>query len=125
MIQLEHINISICDAQNTAQLLEQIFEWKIRWQGPSIMGGHSIHVGTDNQYIALYSEGKTTTKLNAQQRLAGGFNHIGVVVDNLAQIEQRVIDAGLMPHSHQDYEPGQRFYFNDSEGVEYEVVSYC
>ena len=40
-------------------------------------------------------------------------------------MEARVVAAGLVPFSHDDYEPGRRFYFLDPDGIEYEVVSYC
>jgi hypothetical protein len=29
-----------------------------------------------------------------------------------------------VPFSHDDYDPGRRFYFLDPDGIEYEVVSY-
>ena len=57
-------------------------------------------------------------------RTTGGLNHIGVVVDDLGAVEARVKAAGLVPHSHADYEPGRRFYFDDHDGTEWEVVSY-
>ncbi len=55
---------------------------------------------------------------------AGGLNHIGVVVDDLKAAEARVVAEGFEPHSHADYEPGHRFYFDDADGIEFEVVSY-
>jgi hypothetical protein len=51
-------------------------------------------------------------------------NHIGVVVEDLNAAEARVIAAGFMPRSHTDYEPGKRFYFDDHDGIEFEVISY-
>jgi catechol 2,3-dioxygenase-like lactoylglutathione lyase family enzyme len=54
----------------------------------------------------------------------GGLNHIAVVVDDIDAMEARVRDAGFTPGSHADYEPGRRFYFDDHDGIEYEVVSY-
>lgn len=124
MGRLEHVNISVSNPEKTAALLETLFDWKIRWQGPSTLGGHTVHVGTGDDYIALYCSDAPKSKLKESDRIAGGFNHIGIVVENLDSIEQRVIKAGLSTHSHQDYEPGRRFYFNDEDGVEYEVVSY-
>jgi len=47
-----------------------------------------------------------------------------VVVDDLNLVEARVKKAGFVTHSHADYEPGRRFYFNDHDGIEIEVVSY-
>jgi len=54
----------------------------------------------------------------------GGFNHIGVVVDDLDALESKVLATGYTPRSHADCEPGKRFYFDDHDGMEYEVVSY-
>ncbi len=124
MSKLEHVNLTVSDAKKTAQMLEQIFDWKIRWQGPSMMGGYTVHIGNDQDYIALYNEDESTQPLKHDQRLEGGFNHVGILVDDLDAIEKKVEQAGLQVHSHYDYEPGRRFYFNDSDGVEYEVVSY-
>ena len=124
MVKLEHINISVSNPQNTATLLETLFDWKIRWQGPSMLGGYTVHVGTDEDYISLYCSDESKPKLQESDRISGGFNHVGVVVDNLDEIEQRVINSGIKTHSHQDYEPGRRFYFTDEDGVEFEVVSY-
>ncbi len=45
-------------------------------------------------------------------------------VDDLDAIEALVIAAGLTPFSHDNYDPGRRFYFFDPDGIEYEVVSY-
>ena len=46
------------------------------------------------------------------------------MVDDLDAAERVVIDAGLTPFSHDDYEPGRRFYFFDWDGIEFELVSY-
>lgn len=54
----------------------------------------------------------------------GGFNHIGVVVDDLDALESKVLATGYTHRSHADYEPGKRLYFDGPDGVEYEVVSY-
>ena len=46
------------------------------------------------------------------------------MVDDLDAVEAKVVQAGYEPYSHADYEPGRRFYFNDADGVEFEVVAY-
>ena len=46
------------------------------------------------------------------------------VVDDLDAAEAVIKDAGLIPFSHDDYEPGRRFYFHEENGIEIEVVSY-
>ena len=42
-----------------------------------------------------------------------------------AEIARRLRAMGYEPHSHADYEPGRRFYFDDEDGIEFEVVSYA
>jgi hypothetical protein len=56
--------------------------------------------------------------------MSGHVNHIGIVVDDLDEIERRVKSIGFEPHIHADYEPWRRFYFYDDTGLEIEVVSY-
>mgnify|MGYP003543838926 CR=1 FL=1 len=58
-------------------------------------------------------------------RKGAPLNHIGVQVDDLDAVEAKVLAAGLTPYSHDNYEPGKRFYFFDGDGVEFEVVSYA
>jgi len=123
--QLEHVNYTVSDCHKTAEWMAAVFGWFIRWQGPSLNNGHTIHVGSDKRYVALYTHG--TPKPTAEDNYAttGGLNHIAVTVDDLDAAEARVIAAGFTPKSHADYEPGRRFYFYDADGIEYEVISYA
>lgn len=122
---LEHVNIAVPNPDSTAHLLERLFDWRIRWQGPAMGEGRSVHVGDGDSYVALYRPGGAALAApGPRYRRSGGLNHVGVVVDDLAAAESRVREAGLTPHSHADYEPGRRFYFDGPDGVEYEVVSY-
>ena len=124
MAHLEHVNITVSNPAQTAQLLCELFDWHIRWEGPSQMGGNTVHVGTDDDYLAVYTyDGNPPGKGRTGSR-KGGLNHVGVVVEDLDAIERRVEEHGLTPFSHGDYEPGRRFYFLDHDGIEFEVVSY-
>ena len=120
-LRIEHVNLTVSDSDRAAGLMERIFGWKIRWQGPARDGGRTVHVGSDDHYLALYT---------GRDAGAGDFakgkplNHVGVEVEDLDATEGRVVDAGLIPFSHGDYEPGRRFYFLDRDGIEFEVVSY-
>ena len=118
---LEHVNVTVSDPDRSADLLCRLFGWRIRWAGPAKLNGRTVHVGTDDSYVALWSGAPGSQLGKEDHRL----NHIGVLVDDLDAAEQRVIDAGYRPHSHGDYEPGRRFYFDDDDGIEYEVVSYA
>src|SRR3954469_22019699 len=120
---LEHVNLTVGDAERSAALLERLFGWHVRWSGPAMGGGRSVHVGTDDQYLALYSDGGGD---GAALSWAKGvpLNHVAVTVDDLDAVEARVAEAGLTPFGHGDYEPGRRFYFLDEDRIEFEVVSY-
>jgi catechol 2,3-dioxygenase-like lactoylglutathione lyase family enzyme len=120
---IEHVNVTVSDPERAAKLMESLFGWQIRWQGPAQNGGHTIHVGSDDHYVALYTA-RDTVYSEDDFRKGRPLNHIGVEVDELDSTEARVVAAGLTPFSHGDYEPGRRFYFFDPDGIEYEVVSY-
>lgn len=87
-----------------------------------MLGGRTVHVGSDEAYIALYTPGAPLS----DRDFAKGrpLNHIGVEVDYIDATEEKVRAAGLTAFNHGNYEPGRRFYFLDHDGIEYEVVSY-
>jgi len=123
---LEHANITVSDPERTAAMLVDIFGWTIRWKGDSLMGGRTVHVGgpeLSDGYLAVYTTDDSPTVQSPRTGLSG-LNHIGVLVDDLDATEQRVLAAGYETHTHMTYDPGSRFYFDDHDGVEFEVVSY-
>lgn len=121
---LEHVNVTVSDPAKTADLLCKLFGWHIRWEGESINGGYTIHVGSADSYVAVYNPNRETQAADNSYNIRGGLNHIAVVVEDLDLTEKRVESAGFRPINHGDYEPGRRFYFHDHDNVEYEVVSY-
>ncbi len=124
MTRLEHVNITVSDPQRSAAMMETIFGWKIRWQGESIHGGFTIHVGSETDYIAFYKPPNELSKAAESYFHLNGLNHVALVVDDLDAIEAAVIKHGFQTTNHGDYEPGSRFYFKDSDGIEFEVVCY-
>ena len=117
---LEHVNLTVSDPDRSSKLLQDLCGWRERWRGPSQMGGWTIHVGTERDYIAFY-----THEAPPRHHAKGmPLNHVGLVVDDLDEAERTVIAAGLVPFSHGDYDPGRRFYFFDWNGIEFEMVSY-
>jgi predicted enzyme related to lactoylglutathione lyase len=120
---IEHVNVTVCDPDSLAKLLERLFDWQVRWQGSTSGGGRTIHVGSKEHYLALCT-GAAGPFSAAPARKGLPLNHIGVEVVDLETTEARVRDAGLETFSHDDYEPGRRFYFREPNGVEIEVVSY-
>jgi len=56
--------------------------------------------------------------------MSGHFNHVGIIVDDLGESEQRVRSNRFETQKLADYETGRRFYFYDYTGLKIEVVSY-
>jgi catechol 2,3-dioxygenase-like lactoylglutathione lyase family enzyme len=121
---IEHVNVTVSDPDRTARLMGTLFGWHIRWRGPARDGGRTIHVGSKEQYVALYT-GRDVAYTADDFAKGRPLNHIGVEVDDLDAAEKRVVAAGLRPFGHDNYVPGRRFYFLDPDGIEYEVVSYA
>lgn len=117
---LEHANITVSDPERSSALLQKLCGWRERWRGPSQLGGWTIHVGNEHDYLAVYTRDGEIDRFAKGQPL----NHVGLVVDDLDAAEAIVTEAGLEPFSHADYEPGRRFYFFDWDGIEFELVSY-
>lgn len=122
---LEHLNVTVSDPEAMAALLCRLFDWRIRWSGEAIRGGRSIHVGSDDAYIAVYSPDTTVAAKPETHSTLSGLNHIGVVVEDLEDAAARVRAAGFAPGAVDDYEPGRRFYFDGPDDIEFEVVSYA
>ena len=123
-VRIEHVNISVSDPARTAAMLIDLFGWHIRWQGMTASGGYTIHVGSDTDYLAVYSL-RPDAAAKADFAKGAPLNHLGILVDDLDAIERKVTARGLAPFNHADYEPGRRFYFFDEDGIEYEIISYA
>jgi len=120
---IEHVNVTVSDPDRAAKLMQALFGWSIRWRGPARDGGHTIHVGSDSDYLALYT-GRDVAYSDDDFAKGRPLNHIGVEVDDLDAVEAKAVAAGLIPFNHGSYDPGRRFYLLDPDGIEYEVVSY-
>jgi catechol 2,3-dioxygenase-like lactoylglutathione lyase family enzyme len=120
---IEHANLTVTNPERSVELLRKLLGWEERWRGKSQMGGDTIHVGEPDNggaYLALYTDENVEGGFSKGQPL----NHVGFLVDDLAAAEKVIADAGLKPFGHDDCEPGERFYFFDWDGIEFEVVSY-
>ena len=121
---IEHVNITVPDSEHAARIFEQIFGWHVRWRGKAMSGGHTVHVGSANHYLALYSPPQGAAGVTAFEK-GMPLNHIGIEVDDIVAVEARVRNAGFAPFGHDNYEPGRRFYFFDESNIEFEIVSYA
>ena len=121
---VEHVNFTVTHPEKVAEHLCEIFAWKIRWSGPALDDGETIHVGEEASYIALYSHRDITDLKERNPKIVANLNHIGIVVDDLNDVEHKVKSLGFKPFSYRDYEPGRRFYFLMDDDIEIEVISY-
>ena len=124
---VEHVNLTVSNPDQIAKQLSEIFGWQTRWSGTSLDGGYTVHVGEKddgNSYLALYTHNKHKENKARNHLYNANLNHIGILVSDLDQIEQRVLGLGLKTLNHADYEPGRRFYFYIDGDIEIEVISY-
>ena len=118
---LEHANISVTDPERSASLLEDLLGWKERWRGPSLKYGRSIHVGSEETYLALY----TGDHVAGEYEKGNPLNHLAFRVDDLDAAQAVVEKHGLEPFNRGQYDPGpESFYFFDWDGIEFEIVRY-
>lgn len=120
-IRIEHVNVTVSDSDRSAALMQALFGWRVRWQGLSQSGGRTVHVGTDEYYLALH------TPLDGGPTWPKGqpLNHIAVEVADLDAVEARALAAALRPFSHGSYGGTNRhFYLLDPDGIEFEILSY-
>ncbi len=80
---LEHVNLTVSDPRATAAMLEAVFGWRVRWEGASIGGGFTMHVGGAGDYVALYTPPEPPAAGGNSYATVAALNHIGVVVDDL------------------------------------------
>ena len=118
---LEHANISVTDPERSAALLIELLGWEERWRGPSMGDGRTIHVGSNQDYVALY----TGDHVKGDYQKGAPLNHVAFAVQDLNAAEEVVARHGLKAFSRGKYDPGpESFYFFDWDGIEFEVVSY-
>lgn len=123
-VRLEHTNITVSDPKATAAWIEKVFGWKIRWEGPGMQTGYTVHIGNEDSYVALFSYGGAMAAKSDSYTTIGGLNHVAVFTDDIDAVETRVHEAGFQAVNHNDYAPGRRFYFHDNDDIEWEVASH-
>lgn len=119
---LEHVNMTVSDLDRSVDFYREVFGFTERWRGERQTGDHAVHLGLDHFYLALFQGREDGRAPNDYDTV--GFNHFGIVVDDLGPIRERLAAAGGHVHLEGDYDPGERIYFFDPDGHEVEVVSY-
>lgn len=86
--------------------------------------GHSVHVGSKESYLALYTNSKMIANQQQNHATENNLNHVAVVVDDLEPYRQKSIKLGLTPFNFSDYGDCKSFYVIDQFGLEIEIVCY-
>ncbi len=121
---LEHVNLTVADIDRSTDFYHRLLDFRVRWEGYSSSGRRASHIGIegpDGTYLALFEGDARALEMDYHKV---GFNHFGVVVDDLDATRERLEGLGAQVHLEGDYEPGRRLYFLDPDGYEVELVEY-
>ena len=122
-MKLEHVNLTVSDVEKSSRFYCELLDLKVRWRGQTGAGWEAVHIGDDDAYLAMFQSPKPVPAEEDYERL--GLNHVGFIVDDLAEAKRRLQRLGVAPKSEQDYDPGKRLYFFDPDGIEVELVEYA
>jgi catechol 2,3-dioxygenase-like lactoylglutathione lyase family enzyme len=119
---LEHANITVRNIDATIKFLKIATpEFEARGGGET-PDGRWLHFGTDSSYFALQ---EIDPVQQDQSRGKYGVNHFGLVVQNVAEVKERLLAAGYREgFKVVDHPYRKRLYFHDSDGFEWEFVEY-
>ncbi len=121
---LEHVNLTVADLDRSIDFYSKLLGWTVRWSGTTSGGRKAAHLGDDRFYLALFQAESGKTDPPAVDYERTGFNHFGLVVDDLDTLRDRLAELDTSVKAEADYEPGRRLYFLDPDGIEVELVEY-
>ena len=121
-MRIEHANITVSNVNASVAFYQKLFGARIRWEGTNSSGNRAAHVGVDDTYLSLFEAEQAGRAPRGYGSV--GVNHLAFEVDDLAVFRRRLNERGIEIHLEADYEPGERIYFMDPDGVEIELVSY-
>ena len=118
MTKIEHVNITVPDIDAA--------DFKIRKDEKPLNDKRWMHIGNKNFYFALQEVPLDFTPKKANQTYINyGFNHIGLVVNDIETIEKKLIKKGYPKGIDTPKEQfRKRIYYYDKAGFEWELVEY-
>lgn len=127
MVRIEHVNITVPDINAAIEFIQLVApDFRVRKDAVSERGYRWVHVGNNDCYIALQATYPGVTARAPHLTYQNlGVNHIGLVVDDAAVIEARLLEKGFRPNGPMLTETHRkRIYFYDKSDFEWEMIEY-
>lgn len=120
---LEHFNITVNDLQEAIRFFQTAFpHFKIRGGGKNMR--EWVHLGDDTTYIAI-NQAELDDKKAHNSYDTIGVNHLGFVVEDVAEIANNLLSTGYQrDYPKQEERFRIRDYFADADGNQFEFVQY-
>jgi len=124
-IRMEHANLHVRHFDDAVRFLKTAFpDFHVRSE--SVKDGlRSMHIGTDDTYIALNETRDEQDEDWAPYNGKPGVNHLGYEVDDVDALRGRLSAAGFEDSTYPNNHPHRkRVYFHDADGNDWEFVQY-
>jgi catechol 2,3-dioxygenase-like lactoylglutathione lyase family enzyme len=126
MTRLEHANIAVRNMDGMIRFIQTAFpDFRVRREGPGLLGGRWLHIGTGDTYLALTEAREEPAEAWVPYGGRPGLNHLGYEVDDVEALRERLAAAGYQDSTFPNAHPHRkRVYFHDPEGNDWEFVQY-
>ena len=124
---IEHINITVPDIDAAVSFLNIVApDFEIKKDENPLNDKRWMHIGNNENYFALQEAHiDAIPKKQNQTYINYGYNHIGLVVNNIDDIENQLKEAGYQKGINTPKEQfRKRAYYYDKSGFEWELVEY-
>ena len=124
---IEHVNITVPDIDAAVSFLNIVApDFEIKKDEKPLNDKRWMHIGNNEFYFALQEAYLDTMPKKANQTYINyGFNHIGLIVQDIDDIEKSLIEAGYTKGIDTPKEKfRKRIYYYDNAGFEWELVAY-
>lgn len=124
---IEHVNITVPNIDAAVSFIKIVApDFKIMKDEKPLNDKRWMHIGNNEYYFALQEAHLSANpKKQNQTYINYGCNHIGLVVNNIDDIEKKLIKAGYNKGIDTPIEKfRKRIYYYDNAGFEWELVAY-
>jgi catechol 2,3-dioxygenase-like lactoylglutathione lyase family enzyme len=124
---IEHVNITVPDIDAAVSFIKIVApDFEIMKDDKSLNDKRWMHIGNEEFYFALQEAHiDVNPKKQNQTYINYGFNHVGLVVNGIDNIEKKLLESGYNKGIDTPIEKfRKRAYFYDNAGFEWELVEY-